>query len=324
MPWARVLASVNEIICQERGLSMTRPALPPQIRVVVRDWLSANQIVLRGRDGNVLIDTGYVTRAATTLTLLQDCLEGERVDLLVNTHCHSDHMGGNAAVQRVYGCPTLVPADEAPLIRAWDVRALWIDYTGQQAERFAVDGVLAARGDPSLGRSGLADDPGAGSRRRRTGVLEPGRAHPDLGRCAVGARLRPGHAGAGQRAGRRPTHPGNDRGARPAHRDPGARHAIHRRGGCARALLRARAGIARQPRAHGPPRPQGHADFHSCSTRAACCSRICPDTWRRFPSIASSTNATSSCRRPNWPSRLVAELERAGAVRREAGRLIPM
>jgi glyoxylase-like metal-dependent hydrolase (beta-lactamase superfamily II) len=65
------------------------------------------------------------------------------VDLLVNTHCHSDHMGGNAAVQRVYGCPTLVPADEAPLIRAWDVRALWIDYAGQQAERFAVDGVLA-------------------------------------------------------------------------------------------------------------------------------------------------------------------------------------
>ena len=38
--------------------------------------------------------------------------------------------------------PHSIPAAEAPLIRAWDVRALWIDYTGQQAERFAFDGVL--------------------------------------------------------------------------------------------------------------------------------------------------------------------------------------
>jgi glyoxylase-like metal-dependent hydrolase (beta-lactamase superfamily II) len=121
---------------------MTAPVLPAQMRFILRDWLNANQILLRGRDGTVLIDTGYVTRAATTLSLLRDCLEGKRVDLLVNTHCHSDHMGCNAAVQRAYGCPTLVPADEAPLIRDWDVRALWIDYTGQQAERFAVDGVL--------------------------------------------------------------------------------------------------------------------------------------------------------------------------------------
>ena len=121
---------------------MNPPVLPPQIRVIVRDWLNANQILLRGREGNVLVDTGYVTRAPTTLALVQECLSGARVDLLVNTHCHSDHMGCNAAVQRVYGCPTLIPEDEAPLIRDWDVRALWIDYTGQQAERFAFDGVL--------------------------------------------------------------------------------------------------------------------------------------------------------------------------------------
>jgi glyoxylase-like metal-dependent hydrolase (beta-lactamase superfamily II) len=120
----------------------TQPTLPAQVQVIVRDWLNANQILLRGRDGNVLIDTGYVTRAATTLALVRDRLGGERVDLLVNTHCHSDHMGCNAAVQRVYVCPTLIPEAEAALIRDWDVRALWIDYTGQQAERFAFDGVL--------------------------------------------------------------------------------------------------------------------------------------------------------------------------------------
>src|SRR5215470_15296675 len=121
---------------------MASPALPAQIHVIVRDWLNANQIVLRGRDGNVLIDTGYVTHAATTLALVRDWLQGERVDHLVNTHCHSDHMGGNAAVQRTYTCATLIPAAEAASVRAWDERALWIDYAGQRAERFAVDDVL--------------------------------------------------------------------------------------------------------------------------------------------------------------------------------------
>jgi glyoxylase-like metal-dependent hydrolase (beta-lactamase superfamily II) len=122
----------------------TRPALPAPVQVIVRDWLNANQILLRGRDANVLIDTGYVTHAATTLALLRERLGEARVDLLVNTHCHSDHMGCNAAVQRVFACPTLIPEAEAPLIRDWDLRALWIDYTGQQAERFAFDGVLKA------------------------------------------------------------------------------------------------------------------------------------------------------------------------------------
>jgi len=70
-------------------------------------------------------------------------LGGEPVDQLVNTHCHSDHMGCNAAVQRAYGCETLIPAAEAPFIESWDDRALWIEYTGQQAERFAFDGVIA-------------------------------------------------------------------------------------------------------------------------------------------------------------------------------------
>lgn len=119
------------------------PRLPTQIDVVVRDWLCANQVLLTGRDGTVLIDTGYVTRAAQTLALLDERLRGGRVDLLVNTHCHSDHMGGNAAVQRRYGCPTLIPAGEAPLIRTWDEEALWLAYADQHAERFAFDGELA-------------------------------------------------------------------------------------------------------------------------------------------------------------------------------------
>jgi len=51
-------------------------------------------------------------------------------------------MGGNAALRRAYGCPIAVPAGEAPLIAAWDERALLLDYADQRAERFDADEVL--------------------------------------------------------------------------------------------------------------------------------------------------------------------------------------
>jgi glyoxylase-like metal-dependent hydrolase (beta-lactamase superfamily II) len=42
----------------------------------------------------------------------------------------------------VYACPIAVPAGEAPLIEAWDDRALLLAYADQRAERFAVDEIL--------------------------------------------------------------------------------------------------------------------------------------------------------------------------------------
>ena len=118
--------------------------LPPQMHVFVRDWLSANQIVLRSPDGGVVIDSGYAKHVPLTLALVasRQGLDGAPLARLVNTHCHSDHMGGNAALRRAYGCAIAVPANEAPLIAAWDERALLLDYAGQRAERFGVDEIL--------------------------------------------------------------------------------------------------------------------------------------------------------------------------------------
>ena len=84
--------------------------LPSSIRVVVRGWLNCNQVVLRAPGENVLVDSGYCTHRERTLELVRAALEGEPLERLVNTHCHSDHMGGNAAVQRAYGCRVTIPA----------------------------------------------------------------------------------------------------------------------------------------------------------------------------------------------------------------------
>jgi len=125
-------------------MTAARVHLPPQVHVFVRDWLSANHVVLKSPGGCVVIDPGYGKHVPLTLALIASRmgLDGRPLAMLVNTHCHSDHMGGNAAVKRAYGCPVAVPAGEAPLIEAWDERGLWLGYAGQRAERFAVDEVL--------------------------------------------------------------------------------------------------------------------------------------------------------------------------------------
>ena len=54
----------------------------------------------------VLIDTGPPATAAE----LVDWLRGRAPRLVVNTHYHEDHTGGNAAVQQAFGVPVLAPA----------------------------------------------------------------------------------------------------------------------------------------------------------------------------------------------------------------------
>ena len=123
---------------------MSTPALPPQVHVFVRDWLSSNNVLLKSRDGHVLIDSGHMRHAALTLALLRtpQGIAAEPLARLVNTHCHSDHMGGNAAIRSRYACPIAVPFGEAPIIEAWDQTTLLLEYTGQDAPRFSHDEVI--------------------------------------------------------------------------------------------------------------------------------------------------------------------------------------
>ena len=116
--------------------------LPRGIQVLERGWLSSNNVVLHAKAATV-IDTGYGAHAEQTVALVEHALAGERLVHLVNTHCHSDHMGGNAAVQRRFRCRTSIPRGEAPLIDRWDERGLVLAAADQRAERFAYDATFA-------------------------------------------------------------------------------------------------------------------------------------------------------------------------------------
>lgn len=117
-------------------------ALPPGMKLLERGWLSANNIVFLEGDEATVVDTGYVTHAAQTLALVEHALDGRRLTRLINTHLHSDHCGGNAALQSRWAPRTWIPAAQAQAVAAWDANALTFEATGQQCERFAFDEVL--------------------------------------------------------------------------------------------------------------------------------------------------------------------------------------
>ena len=117
--------------------------LPPGIRVLERGWLSANNILLFDDGEATLIDSGYVTHAAQTVALVREALGPRRLTRLLNTHSHSDHIGGNAAVQRAFGCRIGVPHGIVDAVKTWDEDALLLSTTDQQGEAFHPDHALA-------------------------------------------------------------------------------------------------------------------------------------------------------------------------------------
>ena len=125
--------------------------LPASIHVFERGWLSSNNILFLGREETALIDSGYATHAAQTLTLLAHVLQQRPLDRLINTHLHSDHCGGNHAIQQTYRCRTSIPAAEAGKVRDWDEDALSYRATGQQCPRFGFDDTLAHGATLTLG-----------------------------------------------------------------------------------------------------------------------------------------------------------------------------
>ena len=112
------------------------------MRVFERGWLSSNNVLFTGAQP-ALVDSGYVTHSAQTLALVRHALGTQPLALLVNTHLHSDHCGGNAALQAAHGCRTVIPAAEADKVARWDEDALSYKATGQQCTRFGFDATLA-------------------------------------------------------------------------------------------------------------------------------------------------------------------------------------
>lgn len=120
--------------------------LPSAVRPIVRGWLNSNIVVLRSAGENVAIDSGYCTHREETLALLAGPagLEGEPLERLINTHCHSDHMGGNAAIAAAHGCRITIPRGEVRHVEPWTPQSVWMARFDQRADPFRFDDTIAA------------------------------------------------------------------------------------------------------------------------------------------------------------------------------------
>jgi glyoxylase-like metal-dependent hydrolase (beta-lactamase superfamily II) len=117
---------------------MAAPDLPAGLHVFERGWLSANNILFTGGDETVLVDSGYCTHSPQTLSLVESVLGSRPLDVLVNTHLHSDHCGGNAALQARYpDLRTFIPPGHAQQVANWDPVALTYLPTGQLCPQFS-------------------------------------------------------------------------------------------------------------------------------------------------------------------------------------------
>ncbi|ALV08874.1 MBL fold metallo-hydrolase [Roseateles depolymerans] len=132
----------------------------PGVVVLERGWLSSNNIVIRApasaapgnpsHGGNpdapagvaVVVDTGHVRHAAQTVALIEEVTKGCGLVAVLNTHLHSDHCGGNAAVAARFNAPVLIPPGDFEAAAKWDESRLSFKETGQWCERFAPTGRL--------------------------------------------------------------------------------------------------------------------------------------------------------------------------------------
>ncbi|CAB5710840.1 hydroxyacylglutathione hydrolase [Delftia tsuruhatensis] len=124
-------------------------ALPLGMTVLERGWLSANNIVFAAAPddphdaGAAVVDTGYVSHAQQTVLLIEQTLAGQPLARILNTHLHSDHCGGNAALQaRWPRAATYTAPGQAAFVRDWNPDALSYTPTGQECPRFTLTGVL--------------------------------------------------------------------------------------------------------------------------------------------------------------------------------------
>jgi glyoxylase-like metal-dependent hydrolase (beta-lactamase superfamily II) len=125
------------------------------LRVLERGWLSANQAVFRscGAAPATVVDTGFSTHAAQTLALVDHALDGAPLGRIVNTHLHSDHCGGNAALQARGDVETWIPSLSIAAVERWDEDALSYRLTDQPCPRFVAGRALVPGGLIELGEA---------------------------------------------------------------------------------------------------------------------------------------------------------------------------
>ncbi|HEO69902.1 MAG TPA: MBL fold metallo-hydrolase [Candidatus Hydrogenedentes bacterium] len=106
-----------------------------------------NCFVLRENGQAVVIDPGETTPG------MLHAIEGYTVSLIVNTHCHCDHCGGNAALKAKTNAALAIHEDELLLLRSIEVQSRMFGRyfpPSPEPERFLAEGDTVRVGETQL------------------------------------------------------------------------------------------------------------------------------------------------------------------------------
>ncbi|WP_342514393.1 MBL fold metallo-hydrolase [Sporosarcina sp. FSL K6-1522] len=120
-----------------------------------RKFPSANMVLIKDQLP-ILIDSGFGSEAAETERLMKGTgVSPEELHLIVNTHYHSDHVGGNYHLQKKYGVQIAAHKWEADLINIGDSEACAAEWLDQPIEPYRVDRKLSDNDEIHTGSSTL-------------------------------------------------------------------------------------------------------------------------------------------------------------------------
>lgn len=116
---------------------------PPWLHFFQRTFPSANMALIKSQRP-ILVDTGFGGDLSATEHLLREAgSPPERLHLVVNTHYHCDHAGGNNGRQQRYGLPIAAHRWEATLVNQRDKEACSAEWLGQPIEPYYVNRMLS-------------------------------------------------------------------------------------------------------------------------------------------------------------------------------------
>lgn len=119
-------------------MSVTADSLPAWLTWRQRPFPDANLLLVHGRQP-ALVDSGFVGHAADTAAWAR-ATAGD-VALVVNTHWHSDHVGGNALLQ-ASGAGIAASVPDAAAIERRDPCCCLAEYLDQPVAPYTVDEAL--------------------------------------------------------------------------------------------------------------------------------------------------------------------------------------
>ena len=110
---------------------------------IERGYLNGNHFVYRSKSP-ILIDTGYVSDFNETKNLITGLgVDLSHVSLIVNTHTHCDHVGGNQIIQQQSGCDIALHKVGRYFMDTRDDWSTWWRYYHQEADFFKCTQTLA-------------------------------------------------------------------------------------------------------------------------------------------------------------------------------------